>query len=218
MPAAAMQRIETWSGTSNSLDGTMEKRTGMNLNVDPASLGPRPEPPALAEREDQRTVAVVRHGGFVRVSPTSCSVWSVPDDPGRVEIVFQRLGMREVARRLGGDAGGRSGAGREVRTELEELAAVELSRGALLNLRQEIDRHLGAPGRQDSALDAAARQLLASTRTELSGLQDRLMERLDVLAAKVDASAAGVANIRSALGRDLEELVRMLWPKDRRGR
>ena len=191
----------------------------MNMNVDPAGgLGSRNEPAALAERTD--VISVVRSAGFLRLSPTSFSLWSVPDDPGgRVEIVLQRLGTREVARRLGAERdGARPVVGREVLTEVEELGAVELSRDALQDLGREIDRHLGRGGRQEPARDAAASQLLASTRTELAGLQDRLIERLDALAAKVDASAASVARVRSQLGRDLEELVRMLWPKDRRGR
>ena len=191
----------------------------MNSDFDLAPGGSlRPEPSPLADAARGDPVLVVRDPGFARLSPTSFSLGSVPDDPsGRVEILFHRLAARVVAQRLGAAAdGARPVVGRDLRMEVCELGAVELSPQALLRLRQEIDRHLGdAPPRLQPAPDAVAQQLLASTRSELSAVQDALGEKIDDLARRVDGWGGRMAAVRADLARDLEQLVRLLWPKDR---
>lgn len=190
----------------------------MNFNSE-ASEGAaqRVELPAIVENGEAEACPVVRDGAFARLTPTSFSFWSPPDDPaGRVEIVFQRLMAREIAHRFGdGPVGRKPLLGKDVRMEVRELGSVELSRESLVRLRQEIDAFLGEHVRPDFGQDAVTRQLLASTRSELAGIQDQLTERMEGLAQKIDGLGEKTVSLRSQLAGDLEQLVRMLWPKSR---
>lgn len=190
----------------------------MSLELDGGEgADPRHEPPAIASGDVEKACPVVRDAQFARISPTSFSLWSVPQDPaGRVEIVFQRLTPREVAHRFGGGPGQfKALIGKDVRMEVHELGSVEVSRDVLLGLRQEIDRFLGGSIRAEPNHEPAARQLLASTRSELANLQEQMTGRIDLLAEKIDGVGGALGSLRSQLGRDLEQLVRLLWPKAR---